>query len=146
MPKKLDLIDFHVGQRVRLRRLILGLSQEKLGHGLGVTLQQVQKYEKGTNRITASRLQQIARTLSVPVRYFFEDQPSDQVGSNGTEAAHHPETEFLSNRDAFRLNTAFPRIKDVKVRRAVIDLLSVMGEEQAAKQDAHVAANHDQAS
>jgi len=130
IPKKLDLIDFQVGQRVRLRRLILGLSQEKLGNGLGVTLQQVQKYEKGTNRITASRLQQIARTLSVPVRYFFEDQPSDQVGSNGTEAAHHPETEFLSNPDAFRLNTAFPRIKDVKVRRAVIDLVRAVSEEQ----------------
>src|SRR5690606_13936188 len=68
-------IDIHVGSRVRLRRMMLGMSQEKLGEGLGITFQQIQKYEKGTNRIGASRLQHIARILSVPVSFFFEDAP-----------------------------------------------------------------------
>src|SRR5258706_13748740 len=76
-------IDLHVGSRVRLRRMMLGMSQEKLGERLGITFQQIQKYEKGTNRIGASRLQHIARVLSVPVSFFFEDAPgapSDQPG------------------------------------------------------------------
>jgi transcriptional regulator with XRE-family HTH domain len=144
--KQPNPIDVHVGQRVRLRRTILGISQEKLGDSLGITFQQIQKYEKGTNRISASRLQHIARTLSVPVPYFFEDQPPDQTGSTGTEADHHHEMEFLTSPDAFRLNTAFPRIKDTKVRRAVIDLVRVLGKEQVAEErnpSEHVAPAHD---
>jgi transcriptional regulator with XRE-family HTH domain len=77
--KSANAIDVHVGSRVRLRRMMLGLSQEKLGEHLGITFQQIQKYEKGTNRIGASRLQAIARVLSVPVAFFFEDAP----GSGG---------------------------------------------------------------
>jgi transcriptional regulator with XRE-family HTH domain len=117
--------------------MILGLSQEKLGDSLGVTFQQVQKYEKGTNRISASRLQQIAKTLSVPVPYFFEDQPPDQTASSDTEADQHDVTEFLSSPQAFRLNSAFVRIKDAKVRRAVIDLVDAMGDEQAVEEGIH---------
>src|SRR5581483_7649145 len=98
--KQPNSIDVHVGHRVRLRRMILGISQDKLARDLGITFQQVQKYEKGTNRVSASRLQHIARTLSVPVRYFFEDQPPEQTDSTGTEADHHPETEFLFSPDA----------------------------------------------
>jgi transcriptional regulator with XRE-family HTH domain len=130
MPKQPNPIDVHVGQRVRLRRMILGVSQEKVGDSLGITFQQVQKYEKGTNRISASRLQQIANILSVPVPYFFEDQPSDQMGSSGKDADHHHGTEFLSDPQAFRLNSAFARIKDAKVRRAVIDLVRALGDGQ----------------
>ena len=73
--KQPNPIDIHVGSRVRLRRMMLGMSQERLGESLGITFQQIQKYEKGTNRIGASRLQHIARVLSVPVSFFFEDAP-----------------------------------------------------------------------
>src|SRR6516165_6183716 len=75
--------DKYVGSRVRMRRLMLHMSQERLAEQLGLTFQQVQKYEKGTNRISASRLQEISNILSVPVPYFFEDQPSEQMGSSG---------------------------------------------------------------
>jgi len=80
--KSPNAIDVHVGARVRLRRMMLGLSQEKLGEHLGITFQQIQKYEKGTNRIGASRLQAIARVLSVPVAFFFEGAPG---GGDGHE-------------------------------------------------------------
>src|SRR3954451_7917614 len=79
-------IDIHVGSRVRLRRMMLSLSQEKLGNGLGLTFQQVQKYEKGTNRIGASRLQQIAQILQVPVSFFFEGAPNQNPRSDDAEA------------------------------------------------------------
>lgn len=81
-PKTPNAIDVHVGSRVRLRRMMLGMSQEKLGDHLGITFQQVQKYEKGTNRVGASRIQAIARVLSVPVAFFFENAPG---GSEGHE-------------------------------------------------------------
>src|ERR1700727_3574896 len=83
MKKAPDPIDRHVGARVRMRRLILGMSQGKLGEALDVTFQQVQKYEKGANRIGASRLQQLARVLDVPPAYFFEDAPSREARAPG---------------------------------------------------------------
>src|SRR5436189_681918 len=73
--RRANPVDVHVGSRVRLRRMMLGMSQEKLGESLGITFQQIQKYEKGTNRIGASRLQHIARVLTMPVSYFFEGAP-----------------------------------------------------------------------
>ena len=79
--KQPNPIDIHVGSRVRLRRMMLGMSQEKLGESLGITFQQIQKYEKGTNRVSASRLQGIARLLSVPVSYFFEDLAAADVAA-----------------------------------------------------------------
>jgi transcriptional regulator with XRE-family HTH domain len=86
--KKPNPIDIHVGSRIRLRRTMLGMSQEKLGESLGITFQQIQKYEKGTNRVGASRLQNIAGILNVPVSFFFEDAPGDQPGSaTGAEAS-----------------------------------------------------------
>ncbi|MBN8934587.1 MAG: helix-turn-helix transcriptional regulator, partial [Rhizobium pusense] len=78
--KKPNPIDIHVGSRIRLRRTMLGMSQEKLGESLGITFQQIQKYEKGTNRVGASRLQNISAILNVPVSFFFEDAPGDQAG------------------------------------------------------------------
>ena len=126
--KQPNPIDIHVGSRVRLRRMMLSMSQEKLGEQLGITFQQIQKYEKGTNRIGASRLQHIARVLSVPVAFFFEDAPGGQVVSGMAEA---PETsyvvDFLSSSEGIQLNKAFVRIKDVKLRRRVIDLVRAMG-------------------
>jgi transcriptional regulator with XRE-family HTH domain len=110
--KQPNPIDIHVGSRVRLRRMMLSMSQEKLGEQLGITFQQIQKYEKGTNRIGASRLQHIARVLSVPVSFFFEDAP----GGTGevTGMAEAPQTqqivEFLSSAEGIQLNKAFVRI------------------------------------
>src|SRR6266436_6747573 len=108
-------IDKHVGSRVRMRRLMLEMSQEKLGNALGLTFQQVQKYEKGTNRIGASRLHQIASILQVPVSFFFEGAPSLPNGprgssaSGGTDMAPSPAwlTEFLATSDGLALTKAF---------------------------------------
>lgn len=131
--KQPNPIDIHVGSRVRLRRMMLGMSQEKLGEHLGITFQQIQKYEKGTNRIGASRLQHIARVLSVPVSFFFEDAPggaADQSGLAEKQPAHYV-VDFLSSSEGIQLNKAFIRVKDAKVRRRIIDLVrSIAGEEE----------------
>ncbi|MDK9695891.1 MAG: helix-turn-helix transcriptional regulator [Siculibacillus sp.] len=123
-------IDIHVGSRVRLRRMMLGMSQEKLGEHLGITFQQIQKYEKGTNRIGASRLQAIARVLSVPVAFFFEDAPglAPVAGDQGFEdqAATSYVVDFLSSSEGLALNKAFIRIKDPKQRRKVVELVKAM--------------------
>jgi transcriptional regulator with XRE-family HTH domain len=134
--KQPNPIDIHVGSRVRLRRMMLGMSQEKLGEQLGITFQQIQKYEKGTNRIGASRLQHIARVLSVPVAFFFEDAPpSPVVGTSGMaepEAANYI-VDFLSSSEGIQLNKAFVRVKDAKQRRRIIDLVRAMaGEDDGA--------------
>ena len=123
-------IDIHVGSRVRLRRMMLGMSQEKLGEHLGITFQQIQKYEKGTNRIGASRLQAIARVLSVPVAFFFEDAPglAPVAGDQGFEdqASTSYVVDFLSSAEGLALNKAFIRIKDPKQRRKVVELVKAM--------------------
>lgn len=123
--KQPNPIDIHVGSRVRLRRMMMNMSQEKLGESLGITFQQIQKYEKGTNRIGASRLQHIARVLSVPVSYFFEDAPggSAQVGGFAESQAASHVVDFLSSSEGLQLNRAFVRIKDPKVRRKLIELV-----------------------
>lgn len=122
-------IDRHVGSRVRMRRVLVKMSQERLGDALGLTFQQVQKYEKGTNRIGASRLQQIAKVLSVPVSFFFEGAPSE--GSNAltgfedmSESSYV--SDFLSTTEGIQLVQAFLRVKDVKVRRRIVDLVEAM--------------------
>ena len=120
-------IDKHVGSRVRMRRMMLGMSQEKLGNSLGLTFQQVQKYEKGTNRIGASRLQQIAHILQVPVAFFFEGAPN--VGGaarmEGMSEAPSPAyvADFLATSDGLALTKAFMRIADSKLRRRIVDLV-----------------------
>ena len=121
-------VDRHVGSRVRMRRMMLGMSQEKLGNSLGLTFQQVQKYEKGTNRIGASRLQQISHILQVPVSFFFEGAPS--VGgasgrSEGMGEAPSPAyiSDFLATSDGLALTKAFMRISDSKLRRRIVDLV-----------------------
>jgi transcriptional regulator with XRE-family HTH domain len=127
--KQPNPIDIHVGSRVRLRRMMLSMSQEKLGESLGITFQQIQKYEKGTNRIGASRLQHIARVLSVPVAFFFEDAPglpADAPTGMGEQNQTSYVVDFLSSSEGIQLNKAFVRIKDPKMRRRVIDLVRSM--------------------
>jgi transcriptional regulator with XRE-family HTH domain len=121
-------IDAHVGSRVRLRRMLLGMSQEALGEHLGLTFQQVQKYEKGVNRIGASRLFDLAHVLGVPVQFFYDDAPADSVDPIPVPGFADKPTEsyvidFLSSREGLELNKAFVRIADPKVRRAVVELV-----------------------
>jgi transcriptional regulator with XRE-family HTH domain len=120
-------IDKHVGSRVRMRRMMIGMSQEKLGEKLGITFQQIQKYEKGTNRIGASRLQQIATVLSVPVSFFFEGAPVPE-GSGGLSEPTSPAyvSDFLATSDGLALTKAFMKVKDAKVRRRIVDLVEAM--------------------
>jgi transcriptional regulator with XRE-family HTH domain len=117
--------DRHVGSRVRMRRMMLSMSQEKLGDALGLTFQQVQKYEKGTNRIGASRLQQISHILQVPVAFFFEGAPSLGEKPDGMGEAPSPAyvADFLATSDGLALTKAFMRIKEPKLRRRIVDLV-----------------------
>jgi transcriptional regulator with XRE-family HTH domain len=128
--------DKHVGSRVRMRRMMLGMSQEKLGDALGLTFQQVQKYEKGTNRIGASRLQQIAQILQVPVSFFFEGAPTAvTIGRHeGLSEAPSPAyvSDFLATSDGLALTKSFMKIRDAKLRRRIVDLV-----EQIAGSDKH---------
>jgi transcriptional regulator with XRE-family HTH domain len=123
-------IDKHVGSRVRMRRMILQMSQEKLGDALALTFQQVQKYEKGTNRIGASRMQQIAQVLQVPVSFFFEGAPGACVPQDGEPSSPSFVSDFLASADGLALSRAFTRLKDAKLRRRIVDLV----EEIAAKE------------
>ena len=126
--KKPNPIDIHVGSRIRLRRTMLGMSQEKLGESLGITFQQIQKYEKGTNRVGASRLQNISSILNVPVSFFFEDAPGDQSTPGGMAEASSSNyvVDFLSSAEGLQLNRAFVKISDPKVRRRVVDLVKAL--------------------
>ncbi len=138
MKKIPNPIDRHVGSRLRMRRVMLGMTQEKLGEALGLTFQQVQKYEKGTNRIGASRLQQISRILDVPPAFFFEGAPSFEAIAN-PEPAHMGVAEdpnipyaadFLSTAEGLHLNMAFARIHDPKIRKRIVDLVSSLAGEE----------------
>lgn len=128
-------IDKHVGSRVRMRRMMLGMSQEKLGDALDLTFQQVQKYEKGTNRIGASRLQQIAHILQVPVAFFFEGAPDlgSERSGDGMREAPSPAyvSDFLATSDGLALTKAFMRIPDAKLRRRIVDLVQQIAGEPA---------------
>jgi len=120
-------IDKHVGSRVRMRRMMLSMSQEKLGDALGLTFQQVQKYEKGTNRIGASRLQQISNILQVPVSFFFEGAPHVPGGGRWEGMGEAPSpayvSDFLATSDGLALTKAFMRISDGKLRRRIVELV-----------------------
>ena len=123
MVKKLpNPIDKHVGSRVRMRRMMLGMSQSTLADGLDLTFQQVQKYEKGTNRMGSSRLQQIANTLQVPVTFFFEGAPG-QSKLDGSAPSPAYVTDFLATTDGLALIKAFTQIKDAKLRRSIVDVV-----------------------
>jgi len=120
MAKKIpNPIDTHVGSRVRMRRLILSMSQEKLGDAIELTFQQVQKYEKGTNRMGSSRLVQIANVLKVPVTFFFEGTPG-QSKLDGKAPSPAYVSNFLATSDGLALTKAFMRIKDAKLRHSIV--------------------------
>lgn len=128
MKKIPNPVDVHVGSRVRMRRILIGMSQEKLGDALGLTFQQVQKYEKGTNRIGASRLQHIANILGVPVEYFFDGKPMDETTPMLDMAEGSPDeatyvVDFLATSEGVQLNKAFVRIRDARLRRKVVELV-----------------------
>lgn len=135
MTKKVpNPIDVHVGSRVRLRRMLVGMSQEKLGEMLGLTFQQIQKYEKGANRIGASRLYQIAQILGVSVQFFFDDMPEEHKSQSSgfSEADPAPYVmDFVSSSEGLQLNRAFTRIDDTKIRKRLLDLVKSLGEEVA---------------
>lgn len=135
--RKPNPVDIHVGGRVRFRRMLLGMSQEKLGERLGLTFQQVQKYEKGINRIGASRLFDLSHVLGVPVQFFYDEAPAAYESTPSREvgiAERHTEsyiTEFLNTRDGLELNKAFVRIIDSRQRRAIVDLVrSLAGDDE----------------
>jgi transcriptional regulator with XRE-family HTH domain len=118
-------IDQHVGSRMRMRRLMLAMSKEKLGGALGLTFQQVQKYEKGTNRIGASRLHQISQILQVPVAFFFEGAPNALAphGSSGSALSMAQIDDFISDSDGLKLISAFMRIDNAALRRRIVMLV-----------------------
>lgn len=129
--KKPNPIDVHVGSRIRLRRNMQGMSQEKLGELLGITFQQIQKYEKGSNRVGASRLQAISSILGVPVAFFFEDAPTDGSPTGfGESAGTNYVVDFLSSPEGLQLNRAFVRIQDPKVRRKILDLVKTLADDE----------------
>ena len=134
-------IDVHVGARLRLRRTLLGLSQEKLGEAVGITFQQLQKYERGSNRISASRLFNLSQVLEVPVSFFFDDMP--QAGAQpAPEAAAPSETEefdSMARRETLELVRAYYRIGDPSVRKRTFDLVKALGGDRDAASDSAAA-------
>ena len=130
-------IDIHVGSRIRLRRTLLGMSQERLGEALGLTFQQVQKYERGVNRVGASRLFDLSRVLDVPISFFFDDLPDSVTGALAahpgrrvaglTELAEGVADDTMSRRETLELVRAYYRISDPAVRKRVFELVKSMG-------------------
>lgn len=126
-------IDVHVGARLRLRRTLLGLSQEKLGEAVGITFQQLQKYERGSNRISASRLYNLSQVLGVPVSFFFDDMPPPSADSESAGFAPMTETdefESMARRETLELVRAYYRIADPAVRKRTFDLVKALGGER----------------
>lgn len=128
-------VDIYVGRRLRLRRTILGMSQEAIGKMVGVTFQQIQKYERGINRMGSSRLYSFSKALGVPISYFFEgfDDYSAQQSEEGLAAAEPATPAFVhdaaNNRDVFEVMRAFSQIKSPAVRKRIIDLVKAMAAE-----------------
>lgn len=130
-------IDVHVGSRIRLRRTLLGMSQERLGEALGLTFQQVQKYERGVNRVGASRLFDLSRVLDVPISFFFDDMPDSLANAYGGQTSRRPSgfadmqdgfgDDTLNRRETLELVRAYYRITDPAVRKRVFELIKSMG-------------------
>lgn len=126
-------IDVHVGTRIRLRRTLLGMSQERLGDALGLTFQQVQKYERGVNRVGASRLFDLSRVLDVPISFFFDDLPDSVAGMPGrrpavgfAESQEPMADENMNRRETLELVRAYYRISDPSIRKKVFELIKSM--------------------
>ena len=132
-------VDIHVGARIRLRRTLLGLSQERLGDALGLTFQQVQKYERGVNRVGASRLFDLSRILDVPISFFYDNMPNHEGYTSGAVTAQRQVSGFnesqegfggneaMNSRETADLVRAYYRITDPAVRKRVYDLMKSMG-------------------
>jgi len=130
-------VDIHVGSRIRLRRMMIGMSQERLGERLGLTFQQVQKYEKGANRVGASRLFAISNILEVPVEFFFADMPhniTDGMEKGDVKGMSEPDEtafvmDFVSSSEGLQLNTAFKKIGSQETRRKIVELIKTLAAE-----------------
>ena len=120
-------MDVHVGSRLLMGRVLLGLNQTELGEAVGVTFQQVQKYEKGTNRISASRLFNLSHVLDVPLSFFFDDVPAKATEGSGAELSPSTEAEFVSKRETLELVKAYTRIADPTMRQVLRDLITAIG-------------------
>ena len=122
-------VDLYVGGRIRMRRRTLGVSQEKLAEDLGLTFQQVQKYERGANRVSASKLYEIARSLSTPVAFFFEGLNDPTIAKPGDIQPENAVHDFLMTNEGLELAAIFPKVKRARVRRRLLDLVRVMAED-----------------
>jgi len=122
-----DPVDVHVGMRLRQRRTLLGMSQEKLANAFGVSFQQVQKYERGANRISASRLHLLTRILDVPITYFFEGLPQSVSEERSAEMAADSGDEQMTSRETLELVRAYYRISEPTVRKRLVDLARALG-------------------
>ncbi|WP_035705058.1 helix-turn-helix domain-containing protein [Niveispirillum irakense] len=130
-------IDIHVGQRLRLRRTLLGLSQETLGEAVGITFQQLQKYERGANRISASRLFNLSQVLGVPVTFFFDDLPVQDMETEVEEQSETQEFESMARRETLELVRAYYRIPEENVRRRTFELVKALaGDNSEGSKDA----------
>ncbi len=125
--RKPNDVDAHVGARLRQRRMLLGISQEQLAEMLGLTFQQVQKYERGTNRVSASRLFQLARSLDTPITWFFEDIESDKAAAKA--ASETEEGDPMSRRETLELVRVYSRIDDRKVRKKLYEMAKALAED-----------------
>ena len=127
-------VDVHVGSRIRLRRKILGMSQERLAEKLGLTFQQVQKYERGANRVSASKLYQTAQALQAPISYFFEGLAAPGVDSSGgpDPSAERAVSAFLTTPEGLELASVFPRVRDAAVRRQMLELVRAVARSETA--------------
>jgi transcriptional regulator with XRE-family HTH domain len=130
VQKSASPVDKHVGSRVRMRRMMLDMSQTTLGDALGITFQQVQKYEKGINRISASRLHQVCHTLQVPVSFFFEEMLDVPPAAISIDRQSSPDrfTDFMATREGLTLAKAFMQINSVQLRRRIVDLVKQIEE------------------
>lgn len=127
-------VDVHVGARVRLRRTLLGMSQEKLGEAIGLTFQQIQKYERGANRIGSSRLFDLSRVLDVPVSFFFDDMPDTVAASSPAQIrgmaeapAEYSGADPMAKRETLELVRAYYRIRDPQVRKRLFEMAKTLG-------------------
>jgi transcriptional regulator with XRE-family HTH domain len=131
MKKSTGSIDKEIGSRMRMRRVSIGMSQEKLGDMLGLTFQQVQKYEKGTNRISVGRLVDIAKILSVDIHFFFNGIKSVKADMGFAEEASPPYiSEVMSTPEGLQLIRTFTSIKSAKVRKSIVHLLSAIAAQE----------------
>ncbi len=136
-------VDVHVGRRLRMRRILLGLSQEKLGDSIGLTFQQIQKYEHGTNRISASRIYDLAQVLDVPVSFFFDNMDESIAGQSPRHFRHSDEipkiaADPMDKRETLELVRAYSNIEDPRVRQKIVDLMKAVAKVDKIGMDAEV--------